>query len=197
VFGSITPQLRGELVQFWLDEGALPDANAAWARTNEVVCIARDLAEAIASVNTVYLAPLQSAENLHYFYRMFARPRDRMLELTTAMVRACLACLAASPLRDPRARGVAIVAENPKLQTPAGRGLLSGRGWSLLGKTAGGFDVWRKPLPQASVSVEPSGAGALLGAAGDKEKARVGEHDLAVGARRERVGEEGLVAVEK
>ena len=55
----MTPQLRGELVQFWLDEGALPDANTAWTRTEEVVCIARDPNEAIASVNTVYLAPLQ------------------------------------------------------------------------------------------------------------------------------------------
>lgn len=151
----MTPQLRGELVQFWLDEGALPDANAAWARTNEAVCIARDPTEAIASVNTVYLAPLQSPENLHYFYRMFTRPRDRMLELTTAMVRACREFLEASPLRDPRARGVAIVAENPKLQTPAGRHLLSGRGWTLVGKTASGFDVWRKPFPEPSPGTGP------------------------------------------
>jgi hypothetical protein len=154
VFGSITPQLRGELVQFWLDEGALPDANAAWARTDEVVCIARDPAEAIASVNTVYLAALQGPDDLHYYYRMFARPQDRLLELATGMVRACREFLAASPLRDPRARGVLIVAENPKLQSPAGRRLLAGRGWSLVGKTARGFDLWRKPFPETSAPVE-------------------------------------------
>ena len=156
VFGQMTPQLRGELVQFWLAENALPDANAAWARTDEVVCIARDPAGEIVSVNTVYLAPLQGAEDLHYFYRMFTRPRDRVLELTTAMSRACRACLAASPLRDKRAHGVVIVAENPKLQTPAGHRLLSGRGWILVGKTERGLDVWKRPFAEAGASVEPA-----------------------------------------
>ncbi|HEX3537956.1 MAG TPA: hypothetical protein VHU15_14450 [Stellaceae bacterium] len=155
VFGTITPQLRGELVQFWLDEGALPDANAAWARTDEVVCIARDPARAIASVNTVYLAPLQGPDDLHYFYRMFTRPQDRLLELTTGMVRVCRESLEASRLRDPRARGVVIVAENPKLQGPAGHRLLSSKGWVHLGKNPRGFDVWRKLFPGAAAPVEP------------------------------------------
>ena len=154
VFGQMTPRLRGELVQFWLDERALPDANAAWARTDEVVCIARDPAEAIASVNTVYLATLQADEDLYYFYRMFTRPRDRVLELTTAMSRACRECLAASPLRDKRARGLVIVAENPKLQTPAGQRLLSGRGWTFVGKTERGLDVWKRPF-EPGASIEP------------------------------------------
>ena len=150
VLGQMTPPLRGELVQFWLDEGALPDANAAWARTNEVVCIARDPSGAIASVNTVYLAPLQGADDFHYFYRMFARPKDRLLELTVRMVRACRTFLEASPLRDPRARGIVIVAENPKLRAPAGHRLLAGNGWSLLGKNAQGLEVWTKGFPEGS-----------------------------------------------
>jgi hypothetical protein len=143
-FGQMTPQLRGELVQFWLDEGALPDANAAWARTDEVVCIARDPNEAIASVNTVYLAPLQGPDDLHYFLRMYTRPRDRLLELALGMVRACRTFLEASPLRDARARGVVIIAENPKLRTQAGHRLFKGNGWNLLGKDARGLDVWKK-----------------------------------------------------
>lgn len=157
VFGQMTSQLRGELVQFWLDHRALPDANAAWARTDEIVCIARDPAGAIASVNTVYLAPLQGPDDLHYFYRMFTRPQDRLLELTTGMVRLCREALAASPLRDRRARGVVIVAENPKLQGPAGHRLLSSKDWVLLGKNPRGFDVWRKLFPGAAGPVEPAG----------------------------------------
>jgi hypothetical protein len=156
VFGRLTPQLRGELVQFWLDEGALPDANAAWARTDQVVCIARDPTEAIASVNTVHLGRLQGVEGLHYFYRMFSRPRDRTLALTTAMSRACREYLAGSPLRDPRARGMVIIAQNPKLQSPAGHRLLSQRGWNLVGKTDRGFEVWTRPLPEPIASAEPS-----------------------------------------
>ena len=155
VFGAVTPQLRGELVQFWLNEGALPDANAAWARTGEVVCIARDAAEAIASVNTVYLAPLQGTDDLHYFYRMFTRPQDRRLELVVGMVRACRTFLEASPLRDPRARGVVIITENPKLQSPAAGQLLSGKGWSLVGRTERGLDIWRRLFSDTGASVEP------------------------------------------
>jgi hypothetical protein len=155
VFGTMTPQLRGELVQFWLDEGALPNANTAWARTDEVVCLARDPGGEIASVNTARLAPLQRPDNLHYFYRMFTRPRDRRLELVIGMVRACRTFLEASPLRDPRARGLVIVAGNPKLQSPAGRRLLSGNGWTLVGTTPRGLDLWRKPFPEAAGSVEP------------------------------------------
>lgn len=156
VFGNLTPQLRGELVQFWLDEKALPDANQAWARTNEAVCIARDPAGTIASVNTVYLAQLQGGQGLHYFYRMFTRPRDRTLELVVGMVRICRTFLESSPLRDPRARGFVVIAENPKLRTPAGRRLLSGKDWTLVGQTNRGFDVWRKPFAGEAASPDPT-----------------------------------------
>jgi hypothetical protein len=154
VFGQMTPPLRGELVQFWLDEGALPDANSAWARTDQAVCIARDAAETIASVNTVRLAPLQGPDDLHYFYRMFTRPRDRRLELVIGMVRACRNILEASPLRDTRACGFVVVSENPKLQGLAGHRLLSSKGWKLVGKNVRGLDVWRRPFPAASAPVE-------------------------------------------
>lgn len=154
VFGNMTPQLRGELVQFWLDEGALPDANTAWARTDEVVCIARDADDAIASVNTVHLAPLQGAEDLHYFYRMFTRPHDRLWQLSAGMLRACVEAITKTPRRDPRARGLAIVAENPKLQTPAGRRVLTSMGWRYLGKTARELDVWTIAFPETGAETE-------------------------------------------
>jgi hypothetical protein len=149
VYGQVTPQLRGELVQFWLDEGALPDANTAWARADQTVCIARDPTGAIASVNTVYLGQLHGTGELHYVYRAFSRPRDRTLALTTGMSSACRDYLAASPLRDPRASGFVIIAQNPKLQSPAGHRLLSGRGWNLVGSTEHGNEVWRRPFPEA------------------------------------------------
>jgi hypothetical protein len=61
VFGQMTPPLRGELVQFWLDEGALPDANSAWGRTDQAVCIARDAAER-SPRSTRRLPPLQGPD---------------------------------------------------------------------------------------------------------------------------------------
>lgn len=149
VFEFVSPELAGELVAFWLREGALQDREAAAARTREVVCIARDPAGGIASVNTVYLGTLQHPDDIHYFYRMYTRPRHRLWELSAGMLRACVETLRTTSVRDPRARGLVIVSENPKLQTPAGHRVLAGMGWSYLGKTPQALDVWKLPLLEA------------------------------------------------
>jgi hypothetical protein len=146
VLGRMTAALQSELVQFWLGEGALPDRETARARTGQVVCIARDAGGGIVSVSSVYLATLQGADDLHYFYRMFTRRQDRLWQLSAGMLRACVDIAMQTPLRDKRARGIVIIAENPKLRTPAGRRVLAGMGWTHLGQTAQALDVWKMPF---------------------------------------------------
>jgi hypothetical protein len=145
----MTADLQRELVQFWLGEGALTNPDAARARTRDVVCIARGATGSIVSVNTVVLDTLQQADNVHYFYRMFTRQQDRVVQLGTAMMRSCVEVMTKTPLRDPRARGFVMVAANPKLQTPAGRRALTALGWTYVGQTAEALDVWRMPFPDA------------------------------------------------
>jgi hypothetical protein len=156
VFGRITAELNDEIVQFWLGEGALADPDVARARTRQVVCIARGASGSLASVSTVYLRTPQWTDELHYFYRMFTRRQDRVWQLSAGMLRACVEVMTKTPLRHPRARGIVIVASNPKLRTPAGRRVLTGMGWTYVGQTAEALDVWRMPFPGALCPKAPA-----------------------------------------
>lgn len=77
VWKQITPELRQELVDFWLAEGALDDPEAAAGRADQVVCIGRDGDGVLWGVGTAYLGVVPSFGQPTYFCRQFFGARRR------------------------------------------------------------------------------------------------------------------------
>jgi hypothetical protein len=139
----IDDALRAELSAFWVSHGAIIDAAEAQRRAGEVVCIARNAAGDIVAVNSAYAADFRAAGDRHYFYRQFVRSQDRRLGLSVAMLRQAVDSLRAEHRAGDPAKGIVLVAENPKLSRKSGRRLLAWLGWTYLGKGPRGFDLWQ------------------------------------------------------
>ncbi|HST45391.1 MAG TPA: hypothetical protein VLK29_09225 [Luteimonas sp.] len=77
VWKRVTPELRDELVAFWLAEGALDDAGVAEARTEQVVCIGREADGSIWGVGTAVLQVLPQLGQPTYACRQFFSARRR------------------------------------------------------------------------------------------------------------------------
>lgn len=137
----IAAALRAEVVAFWMAHGAIPSADEARRRADELVCIARDALGEIAGVNTAALSPPGPDGRRWFAYRMFVRRQDRQLRLSLAMVRA-----AVQELRrrrgEPSVAGVVIVTENRKLMKRGGHRLLQRLGFARAGRDRRGQEVW-------------------------------------------------------
>ena len=159
VYGGVTDTLRGEIVGFWARNGAIGDMREAWRRTDEVVYVIRGRDGAIAGVSTVYVAPGRDGRR-RYVYRMFIQPGDRvygMMAFVTAATRDFLRDLDVPN----KPVGVVIITENRKIMRKGMRRVLQRIGFTLVGKTHAGLDVWRSDFGtggQASPSPPPGGA---------------------------------------
>ena len=142
VYSLVSEELRREVAAFWLGNGAIPNPDEARRRADELVCMARNGAGEIVGVNTAYVASLRTAADRYYFYRMFIRPQDRHLHLVKALMRAAVEVLRARCHAEPGIRGVALVAENPKLRRAGVRRLLTHDGWRREGTDPRGLDIW-------------------------------------------------------
>ena len=154
----VSDSLREELVAFWTRHGAVPATLEARRRAAEVVCVARDAAGEIAAVNSVYVAGFRDPSDLHYFYRQFARPRDRILSLGVAMLREAVDFLRAKHRPGDPVKGMLLVAENPKLSRKSGHKLLARLGWTFLGKGPRGFDLWQIDFNDPQSPRSPAGS---------------------------------------
>ncbi len=74
---QVTPELRQEVMEFWLSEGALDEPEAAAKRTEQVVCVGRDGDGAIWAVGTAFLGVLSTLGQPTYFCRAFIAARRR------------------------------------------------------------------------------------------------------------------------
>ena len=160
VYGRISPAQRDEVCALWIEERALPPAEAE-RRAAEVLFLIRDAVSGdLAGVSTIYRERLPPGTDRYWFLRMFVRRESRglsgLVSLPPRVLEAAFAHLAEPPRTDPDCRGVAVVAENAKLRSPLvlEHWLLDLPGWRLTGHDAGGRPIIRRdfdPLPAAGV----------------------------------------------
>lgn len=138
----IAENLRDEVVGFWLANRAIPFADEARRRADELVCIARDATGQIVGVNTAYRTPPGRDGRSWFAYRMFVRPQDRLVRLSLAMVREATAALQRRQVEPPVA-GVVLVTENQKLMRRGGHRVLQWLGFTRVGSDRRGQDIWK------------------------------------------------------
>jgi hypothetical protein len=79
------PEVREEIIRFWLFEKVLPEEQAR-QRVDQVFLIARDTENKIVGINTVYKQYNEQLENFFYYYRTYIAPRARKLQMTGEMM---------------------------------------------------------------------------------------------------------------
>ncbi len=92
-WGQLSSQDQDDLVAFWVDEKALPNAQVARQRVAQVVMFARDDEGAVAGVCTALpQSPPQLGQPV-YFYRSFIAPRYRKSLVVFRMLKKAVALL--------------------------------------------------------------------------------------------------------
>jgi hypothetical protein len=145
VYGDISPAVRDEIVAFWLAQRALLDEREARRRVAEVAFLVRNPGGEIVGLNTVYKGAIRSVPV--YFYRSFVRAGDRDPGLSRSLLRSATRYFATRG----DARGIAFVAENPKLTRRGAVASVQRLGFRLLGTDPAGRQVFVQefPLPNA------------------------------------------------
>ena len=85
VWENKDPEVREEIIRFWLSEKVLPEEQAR-QRVNQVFLIARDTVDNIVGINTVYKQYNKQLENFFYYYRTYVTPRARKFQMTAEMM---------------------------------------------------------------------------------------------------------------
>lgn len=149
VFGLTTPQLRTELVSFWLESAALQNPYEGWRRSHEVACIARDKQHAIVSVSSVYCNILNMDNRTYWLYRTFVRPDSRFAGLAPRLFETVFTQLQHTYSNEKFSpQGVIVVAENEKLKRRSGLRIIQAVGLTHCGQTDQGQDVWVRKFAQ-------------------------------------------------
>lgn len=145
VFQETTEDLRGEVVEFWMREGALRDRMEAQRRAHELVYVVRNEDQNIVGVCTTELATSARLQRSVYFLRLFIRRADRTTGLPQEVIRWAW-CLLKQRTPPGGAYGARIIGENRKLARPGMMRVFNQRGWKYLGLNAHQLPVWEKPF---------------------------------------------------
>ncbi|MES2314053.1 MAG: GNAT family protein [Pseudomonadota bacterium] len=146
IFGSVTAALRQQLVEFWLQEGALTSADEAWRRSWEVACVlqAEDSGR-IVGVCTVAIHT-DDHDRSYGFVRIFIRTGSRVVGLNVRLMERMIEGFTALA-REPGAphRLVATI-ENRKLERRAAQRILARLGFVHVGTAPNGELVMQRNL---------------------------------------------------
>lgn len=144
VHGLESEALKEALVDFWLAHRVLPNPEEAEKRASQVVNVVTDAEGRLVGVNTVYTGNLGGQDQrLYWLYRTFILPQYRYSGLSSRVFRMTVRRLSSLPESPGTPVGLLVVAENPKLRTPAGRRKLQRLGLTAIGRDARGCDVWK------------------------------------------------------
>ena len=114
-----TPELKKEIIDFWIKEKALPSVEAAQKRMEEVALITRDKNGNIVAVSSVYEKFSNQLENFFYFYRNYIAPAARRSNLSIAMLLTVRDFLEENFINRTKTRSIGMIVEveNKILQT--------------------------------------------------------------------------------
>lgn len=75
IWQNINDELKEEITDFWIQEGAMADKSSAAARLPQVAFLAREENGAIAAVSSLYEQYNEQLRNHFYYMRAFVPPR--------------------------------------------------------------------------------------------------------------------------
>ncbi|MDD2365609.1 MAG: hypothetical protein PHN84_05540 [Desulfuromonadaceae bacterium] len=143
VYKNINSQLKDEIVDFWVKNGAVSSADAE-RRVAEVVYSIRNSSGSLTGLSTACLQKFMDQEQPFYFMRMFIRQEDRGVHgLYRLVSRRTREFLKYFDLQfSVGGRGTIIVLENPKFLRKGNFKMLARNGWKYYGQGPRGNHIW-------------------------------------------------------
>lgn len=146
VFGGITPRLRGQIVAFWLKEGALTNPDEAWRRSFEVACVLHEEESGnLAGVCTVAIS-LDDQQRSYGFVRIFVRPSSRRVGLNVRLMERMIEGFTELAQEPGGPQRLVATIENRKLERRAAQRLLARLGFVHVGVAANGELIMQRTL---------------------------------------------------
>jgi hypothetical protein len=146
VFGSISQALRQQLVTFWLQEGAIANADEAWRRSFEVACVLWEgEAKDLAGVCTVAIH-MDERGRSYGFVRIFIRRESRFVGLNVGLMQRMIEGFTALARESGAPQRLVATIENPKIARRGGLRLLARLGFRSVGTAANGELIIERSL---------------------------------------------------
>ena len=145
VYGRLTAEQAGQVLDLWQRHRAVEPGPEAEERLRQVVCIYLDRDGIVVGVNTVYPVFLPSRAAQFLAYRLFIQPGNR-----TPGVMRRMTILAYQTLRDAdlpdKPAGLLVRADNSKLMRPGLVAMLERHGLEVLDDKHRDRQVWIWPF---------------------------------------------------
>jgi len=146
VFGAISQALRQQIVAFWLQEGALTNADEAWRRSWEVACVLQEAESGrIAGVCTVAIR-LDDQDMSYGYFRIFIRPASRLVGLNYRLMKMMIEGFEVLAREPGAPHRLLATIENRKLERRASQKFIARLGFTSVGRTVDGEWVIHRPL---------------------------------------------------
>lgn len=142
VYQSLSDEQKKEIIDFWLENKALPDKSVAEKRVGQVCCVIRDGEDNLVGLSTAFLRDFTAPNNPYFFCRIFIKKENRdEYNLRKSVFQTMYKELKA--LSAGKAFGLAVVLENISLQKlSASTAFFKKRGYTYHGKSAQGLPMW-------------------------------------------------------
>ena len=138
VFGNVSDMLRQQIVEFWLQEGALTNPDEAWRRSFEVACVLQEMESGrIAGACTVAIL-LDDHGASFGFVRLFIRPASRLLGLNVRVMETMIQGFKAMMHERGAPRRLIVTLDNHKIERRAAQRIMGRLGFVHAGKAPSG-----------------------------------------------------------
>ena len=146
MFGNVSDRLRQQIVEFWLQEGALTHPDEAWRRSFEVACVLQEMESGhIAGACTVAIL-LDDHGASYGFVRLFIRPASRLVGLNVRVMETMIEGFKAMVHEPGAPRRLVVTLENRKIERRAAQRIMGRLGFVHAGTVANGKVLMQRSL---------------------------------------------------
>lgn len=138
VFGNVSVALRRQIVEFWLQEGAVTNPHEAWRRSWEVACVLQQ-AEGSRIEGACTVAIRLDDHGVSYgFVRLYIRPASRLVGLNVRLMETMIEGFKTMAHEPGAPRHLVATLENRKIERRAAQRIIARLGFVHVGTAATG-----------------------------------------------------------
>ena len=133
VFGSVSDALRAQIVEFWLQEGAVTNPHEAWRRSWEVACVLQQTQGGRIEGACTVAIRLDDYGVSYGFVRLYIRPASRRVGLNARLMETMIEGFKTMVHEPGAPRHLVATLENRKIERRAAQKIIAKLGFVHVG----------------------------------------------------------------